>query len=171
MSNSLQPYGPYPNSLLCPWDSPGKNTGVGCHVLLQGIFLTQRSKLHLFCFLRWLVCSLPLAPPGKWVVVVIVGAFLLASSIPVVWLYLLVYFYIFSSHLIYLFRTLVGLKRCWRNLVTWSVKVKFECFSFKNDICMVGQKGLWTTSPFKMEVIGGMERRKGIGQRKYVFRQ
>ena len=26
--------------LLCPWDSPGKNTGVGCHVLLQGIFWT-----------------------------------------------------------------------------------------------------------------------------------
>ena len=25
---------------LCPWDSPGKNTGVGCHALLQGIFLT-----------------------------------------------------------------------------------------------------------------------------------
>ena len=30
--------------LLCAWDSPGKNTGVGCHVLLQGIFLTQRSN-------------------------------------------------------------------------------------------------------------------------------
>ena len=29
-----------PPRLLCPWDSPGKNTGVGCHVLLQGIFLT-----------------------------------------------------------------------------------------------------------------------------------
>ena len=27
--------------LLCPWDSPGKNTGVGCHALLQGIFPTQ----------------------------------------------------------------------------------------------------------------------------------
>ena len=29
---------------LCPWDSPGKNTGVGCHFLLQGIFPTQGSK-------------------------------------------------------------------------------------------------------------------------------
>ena len=28
-------------SFLCPWDSPGKNTRVGCHFLLQGIFLTQ----------------------------------------------------------------------------------------------------------------------------------
>ena len=30
--------------LLCPWDSPGKNIGVGCHALLQGIFLTQGSN-------------------------------------------------------------------------------------------------------------------------------
>ena len=29
---------------LCPWDSPGRNTGVGCHSLLQGIFLTQESN-------------------------------------------------------------------------------------------------------------------------------
>ena len=28
------------HGLLCPWDSPGKNTGVGCHFLLQGIFMT-----------------------------------------------------------------------------------------------------------------------------------
>ena len=31
-------------SVLCPWDSPGKNTGVGCHFLLQGIFPTQGSN-------------------------------------------------------------------------------------------------------------------------------
>ena len=31
----------------CPWDSPGKNTGVGCHALLQGIFPTQGSNPHL----------------------------------------------------------------------------------------------------------------------------
>ena len=29
------------SSVLCPWDSPGKNTRVGCHFLFQGIFLTQ----------------------------------------------------------------------------------------------------------------------------------
>ena len=28
-----------PTRLLCPWDTPGKNTGVGCHFLLQGIYL------------------------------------------------------------------------------------------------------------------------------------
>ena len=33
--------------LLCPWDSPGKNTGVGCHFLLQGIFPTQESNTGL----------------------------------------------------------------------------------------------------------------------------
>ena len=37
---------------LCPWDSPGKNTGVGCHALLQGIFLTQGLNLHLLQFLH-----------------------------------------------------------------------------------------------------------------------
>ena len=32
---------------ICPWDFPGKNTGAGCHFLLQGIFPTQRSNLGL----------------------------------------------------------------------------------------------------------------------------
>ena len=36
--------GLYPARLLCPWDSPGKNAGVGCHDLFQGIFLTQGSN-------------------------------------------------------------------------------------------------------------------------------
>ena len=36
-----------PAMLLCPWNSPGKNTGVGCHALLQGIFLTQGLNLGL----------------------------------------------------------------------------------------------------------------------------
>ena len=41
MSDSLPPQGLQSARLLCPWKSPGKNTGVGCHSLLQGIFLTQ----------------------------------------------------------------------------------------------------------------------------------
>ena len=48
-----------------PWDSPGKNNGVGCHTLLQGIFLTQRSNLQLLYLLYWQTGSLPLASPGK----------------------------------------------------------------------------------------------------------
>ena len=51
--------------LLCPWDSPGKNTGVGYHALLQGIFPTQGSNPHLLCLLLWQAGSLILAPPGK----------------------------------------------------------------------------------------------------------
>ena len=35
--------------LLCPWDFPSKNTRVGCHFLLQEIFLAQGSNLHLLC--------------------------------------------------------------------------------------------------------------------------
>ena len=41
MSSSLQPCRLQPARLLCPWDAPVKNTGVGCHALLQGIFLTH----------------------------------------------------------------------------------------------------------------------------------
>ena len=51
--------------LLCPWDSPGDSTGVGCHAFLQGIFLTQGSNPCLLCFLHWQAGSLPVAPPGK----------------------------------------------------------------------------------------------------------
>ena len=47
-----------PPSPFCPWDFPGKNTKVGCHFLLQGIFLTQESNL---CLLLWQVDSLPLS--------------------------------------------------------------------------------------------------------------
>ena len=47
-------------------DSPGKNTGVGCHLLLQGIFPTQGSNPHLLCLLLWQAGSWPgEAPPGK----------------------------------------------------------------------------------------------------------
>ena len=49
--------------LLCPWDSPGKNTGVGCHALLQGIFPNQESNPHLLSP-TLADGSLPLAPPG-----------------------------------------------------------------------------------------------------------
>ena len=45
--NSLWPHRLYPTRLLCPWNSPGKNTGVGLHSILQGNFLTQGSKLGL----------------------------------------------------------------------------------------------------------------------------
>ena len=49
VSNSLRSMDCSPVRLLCPWDSPGKNTGVGSHSLLQGIFPTQGSNLGLPC--------------------------------------------------------------------------------------------------------------------------
>ena len=62
MSDSLQPCKLQPTRLLCPWDSLGKNTGVGCYTLLQRIFLVQGSNLGLLHLLHWQVGSLPLAP-------------------------------------------------------------------------------------------------------------
>ena len=56
-------YGP-PGSSVYGY-SPGKITGVGCHALLQRIFLTQGSKPPLLYLLLWQARSLPLAPPGK----------------------------------------------------------------------------------------------------------
>ena len=61
--------GPTPVSLLCPWDFPGKYTGVGCHFLLRGIFLTRGLNPHLS---HWQTNSLPLSHLG----------------VPVFWLYL-----------------------------------------------------------------------------------
>ena len=63
--NSLQLNGLYPSRLLCLWDSPGNNTVVGHQALLQGIFLTQESNLHLLPFLPWQAGSSPLVPPGS----------------------------------------------------------------------------------------------------------
>ena len=68
--------GPFSHAQLCDpmgcsppgssvWDSPGKNTGVGCHALLQGIFPTQGLNPRLLGLLHWQVGSLPRAPPGK----------------------------------------------------------------------------------------------------------
>ena len=58
-------HGLEPARLLCPWDSPGKKTGVGGCFPLQEVFLTQGSSLCLSCLLLWQVGSLPPAPPGK----------------------------------------------------------------------------------------------------------
>ena len=51
-----------PTRLFCAWDSPGKNTGVGCHSLLHGTFRTQGLNSGLL-YCRQIV--LPSEPPGK----------------------------------------------------------------------------------------------------------
>ena len=64
VSDSLRPHRLKPARFLCLWDFPGKNTGVGCHFLLQRIFPTQGLNLHL---LHWLADSLPRShlDPGR----------------------------------------------------------------------------------------------------------
>ena len=54
LSDSWRPHGlcNLPG-LLCPWNFPGKNTGVGYHALLQGIIHTQGSNLPVPCLLHW----------------------------------------------------------------------------------------------------------------------
>ena len=44
MSDSVRPQRQQPTRLPCPWDSPGKNTGVGCHFLLQGMKVKSESE-------------------------------------------------------------------------------------------------------------------------------
>ena len=75
MSDTLRPYGLQPARLLCPWDSVGKNTAVGCHALLQGTFPNQGSNPCLLHLLHWLAGSLSLAPLGKSCVGVIPSKF------------------------------------------------------------------------------------------------
>ena len=49
VSDSVRPHRRQPNRLLCPWDSPGKNTGVGCHFLFQCMKVKSESELACNC--------------------------------------------------------------------------------------------------------------------------
>ena len=49
VSNSVQPHRRQPTGLPCPWDSPGKNTGVGCHFLLQCMKVKSESEVAQPC--------------------------------------------------------------------------------------------------------------------------
>ena len=64
-SNSLQTRGLNPARLLFPWNFPGKITGAGCHVLLQGIFPTQGSNPRFPHLPHRQVDYVPLCHPGK----------------------------------------------------------------------------------------------------------
>ena len=63
---TLRPHGLSPARLFCPWNSPGKNTGVGSHSLFQGIFLTQGSNTRLLHSRRFFtVCVTREGPLGE----------------------------------------------------------------------------------------------------------
>ena len=49
ISDSVRPHRRQPNRLLCPWDSPGKNTGVCCHFLLHCIKVKNESEVAQSC--------------------------------------------------------------------------------------------------------------------------
>ena len=61
MSDSVRPNGLQPTRLLCPWDSPVKNTGVGCHFLLQCMKVESESEVAQLCLTLSdpMDCSLP----------------------------------------------------------------------------------------------------------------
>ena len=61
VSDSVRPHRWQPNRLLCPWDSPGKNTGVGCHFLLQCMKVKSESEVAQSCptLSDPMDCSLP----------------------------------------------------------------------------------------------------------------
>src|SRR5574337_580700 len=61
MSDSVRPYRQQPTRLPCPWDSPGKNTGVGCHFLFQCMTVKSESEVAQSCLTLSdpLDCSFP----------------------------------------------------------------------------------------------------------------
>ena len=59
VSNSFANPRTVAHRLLCPWDFSGKNTGVACHFLFQGIFPTQRLNPYILGLLHWQANSLP----------------------------------------------------------------------------------------------------------------
>ena len=65
VADSVRPHGLWPARLLHPWDFSDKNTGVGFHSPLQGIFPTQGLNVRLSCLLHWQAASLSLEPPVK----------------------------------------------------------------------------------------------------------
>ena len=59
MSDSVRPHRRQPTRLPCPWDSPGKNTGVGCHFLLQCVKVKSESEVAQSTLSNPMDCSLP----------------------------------------------------------------------------------------------------------------
>ena len=68
MSDSVRPHRQQPTRIFCPWDSPGKNTGVGCHSLLQCMKVKSESEVAQLCptLSDPMDCSLPGSCTGPW---------------------------------------------------------------------------------------------------------
>ena len=126
VSDSVRPHRRQPTRLPRPWDSPGKNTGVDCHFLLQGIFATQGLNSSL---LLWQEESLPCEPPGKPVF------FITDNVMNVKWYLIVVLICIFllTNHVEHLFMCLLVIS-LWRKVYsdTWpTFKLDYLCFIVK----------------------------------------
>ena len=91
VSDSLRSQGLKPARLLCPWNFPGKNTGVGCHFLLQRILPTLRSNLRLLSLQHWQADSLPLHYLGRlsikdWKVFISIISQPLPNILKIIWM-------------------------------------------------------------------------------------
>ena len=86
----LQPQGPQPTRILCPWNSPGKNTRVDCHFLLQGIFPTQGLNS----------CLLQMFPIIAYYEILSIIS-LYNKSLLLIYLYIIVCIYIFKFYFIF----------------------------------------------------------------------
>ena len=71
MSDSVQPHRQQPTRLCHPWDSPGKNTGVGCHFLLQCMKVKSESEVTQLC--PTLSDPMDYSPPGSSVLGIFQG--------------------------------------------------------------------------------------------------
>ena len=103
MSDSLRPHGLQPARLPCSWDSPGKNTGVGSHSLLQWIFLIQGLNPSLLQCRQILFC---LSHQGSQYYLVICSIF---TCSPVLFHYKCCDVFVFSLLLISLTRAILYL--------------------------------------------------------------
>ena len=102
MSDSVRPQRRQPTRLLCPWDSPGKNSGVGCHFLLQCMKVKSESEVTQSCLTLSdsMDCSLPgssvhgifQARVLEWVIMV--------DLLPLLYVYL---YKLFFSFIIFIF--------------------------------------------------------------------
>ena len=98
MSDSMQPHRWQPTRLPCPWDSPGKNTGVGCHFLLQCVKVKSESEVAQSC----LTLSDPMdcSPPGSSVHGIFQARVLEWGAINLIMLILFIVFWLFLISLI-----------------------------------------------------------------------
>ena len=93
VSDSLHPTDYNLPGSVCPWDSSGKNTGVGCLVLLQGIFPTEGLNPSLLCLQHRQAGSLLLVSPGKQEIYIYIYIYIIKISYIHIYVNIFIYMY------------------------------------------------------------------------------